>query len=498
MKRSFLLICFGLLLAASNLGAGIQAPPGMLYIYNIHKLPADVQPLYISGDSVLAFGPRLITDLSAGTPLPFSPAEGDYYILRVRDNHIFDFFVDPRNYAVVGDAIIFKALPKNAEFLSGYGWGLTRLMTPEKTETPSPEFSLPAVAVVDSDIVRAISVITPQSSHQLIADLSSISTRYSFTRGCRQAEQYVYDKFDSLGLTTSFFDFQYSGTDMRDVIGQLNGVVHPESVIIVCAHLDCTSEMPEQLAPGAEDNGTGTAVVLEAARALCGQRMDLSVRFVAFSGEEQGLIGSECYAAYVQAQGENISAVLNADMTGYSGLYAEDMHIFSDPNSFSLGAIGAHILANYTSLDTVSHYEPSPRYGSDHYPFAIRGYRSIFFIDAWQGFDWYPYYHTIADTLGNLNMNQQAAAAQAVTAMTATLARMNYVPPFIPGDANGSGDVNGLDVVFLVNYLKGLGPAPVPLLSGDANGDCAANGLDVVYLVNYLKGGPAPLEGDCG
>jgi hypothetical protein len=69
---------------------------------------------------------------------------------------------------------------------------------------------------------------------------------------------------------------------------------------------------------------------------------------------------------------------------------------------------------------------------------------------------------------------------------------------FSPGDCNADGQVNGIDVVFLVNYLKGLGPAPDPLLRGDCNGDCAVNGLDVVYLVNYLKGlGPAPVRGNC-
>jgi hypothetical protein len=66
-----------------------------------------------------------------------------------------------------------------------------------------------------------------------------------------------------------------------------------------------------------------------------------------------------------------------------------------------------------------------------------------------------------------------------------------------PGDANGSFTVNGLDVVYLVNYLKGFGPPPEPLLAADANGDCTANGLDAVYLINYLKGGSAPILGNC-
>ena len=69
--------------------------------------------------------------------------------------------------------------------------------------------------------------------------------------------------------------------------------------------------------------------------------------------------------------------------------------------------------------------------------------------------------------------------------------------PFIPGDANDSGSLNGLDVTFLVAYFKGTGSAPPMRLQGDANGSCDVNGLDVVYLVSYFKGGPAPFAGDC-
>jgi hypothetical protein len=70
-------------------------------------------------------------------------------------------------------------------------------------------------------------------------------------------------------------------------------------------------------------------------------------------------------------------------------------------------------------------------------------------------------------------------------------------PGYIPGDANNSGDVNGLDVIYLVRYLKGIGPPPDPYLGGDANGSCTVNGLDVTYLVNFFKGGDPPFAGNC-
>jgi hypothetical protein len=60
------------------------------------------------------------------------------------------------------------------------------------------------------------------------------------------------------------------------------------------------------------------------------------------------------------------------------------------------------------------------------------------------------------------------------------------------GDANCSGTLNGLDVVYLVSYFKGSGHGFCCLCSGDANSTGSVNGVDVTYLVSYFKGGPAP------
>jgi hypothetical protein len=70
-------------------------------------------------------------------------------------------------------------------------------------------------------------------------------------------------------------------------------------------------------------------------------------------------------------------------------------------------------------------------------------------------------------------------------------------PGYFPGDANNDGSTDGLDVIYLVNYLKGIGPIPNPLLGGDANGSCTVDGLDVIYLVAFLKGGDPPFAGNC-
>ena len=69
---------------------------------------------------------------------------------------------------------------------------------------------------------------------------------------------------------------------------------------------------------------------------------------------------------------------------------------------------------------------------------------------------------------------------------------------YVPGDANGDGNVTGLDVVFLVAYFKGIGQPPLPYLAADANGNCIVNAIDETYLVYYFKGwGAPPVRGEC-
>jgi len=355
----------------------------------------------------------------------FPAVPGDYYVMRIMDPEKLERLTGVVPYILQGQNAIFKTDPQTAEMLPDYGWGLTRITKTEKKEPPYPSRDI--LLEYDPDIAVMISGITAASCESTLIPITSFSTRYSYSTICRHAELHVYNRFNDFSLVSSYFDFSWSGTNMRNVIGQLTGTVSPDSVIIVCAHLDCTSGDPYNDAPGAEDNGSGSAAVIEAARILSQYQPELTIRFITFSGEEQGLIGSGDYADSMLAAGENIVAVINLDMVAYRGSYANDMYIFSDLQSHWLGSLAADVMSTYTDVDTVTFYETDPRYGSDHFSFATRGYPAMFFIDAWSGPDWYPYYHTTGDTLGNLDMDLLASVTKTGAAMAAILARVDPV-----------------------------------------------------------------------
>ncbi|WP_260598789.1 M28 family peptidase [Sphingomonas endolithica] len=111
-----------------------------------------------------------------------------------------------------------------------------------------------------------------------------------------------------------------AGANIVDVLGFQQGS-DPKRVVIVGAHIDSrvTDVMDAKgIAPGANDNGSGSALVLEAARLLSQQKFRATIVYVLFSGEEQGLLGAQLLSETARDKGWTVSAMLNNDIVGNS------------------------------------------------------------------------------------------------------------------------------------------------------------------------------------
>jgi photosystem II stability/assembly factor-like uncharacterized protein len=204
----------------------------------------------------------------------------------------------------------------------------------------------------------------------------------------------------------------------RNVVATKPGTVSDEQVII-CGHYDSISETPKVRAPGADDNGSGTAAVLEAARVLASSNFERTVKFICFAGEEQGLCGSSEYAGRAAAAGDVIVGTLNLDMIGYVDAAPEDIDVISDSASewlcdFTIDCAGAYV----PTLPTIKRVDPGMLY-SDHASFWGMGYHALDYEEDTPIV--YPYYHTTGDTLGNLD---QAFALDVVRMGVATVAEL--------------------------------------------------------------------------
>ena len=134
------------------------------------------------------------------------------------------------------------------------------------------------------------------------------------------ARDNIYNYFQNLGLTASLDSFSeiedFSGTvhfdpPLVNVVGTKLGVSHPENVFIVGAHYDSVAN------PGADDNASGVAAVMELARVLSQYTFDCTLEFVAFDGEEAGLWGSFHHAEF-HTVGRQVLGMISLDMIAYN------------------------------------------------------------------------------------------------------------------------------------------------------------------------------------
>ena len=278
-----------------------------------------------------------------------------------------------------------------------------------------------AGAAPRNDIVsRLVDEVSAANLRTHVQTLQDFVTRYTATPGCEAAGSYIYSYFTGLGLDVRFQDVTSSAGVSRNVVAELPGRVYPDDVLIVCGHYDSYSDRRPAVAPGADDNASGTAAVMEAARVLAGEPLDFTVRFVAFTAEELGLVGSRLYAGGVRSRGERIVGVINLDMIAFADRMPEDLEVIANTSSAWLSAKFASVAADYGLIPTKQTIDASIVF-SDHAPFWDRGYPAVCLIEDNPLVN--PDYHRTTDTVGTLNFEFYAQAARASLATLAELAQ---------------------------------------------------------------------------
>jgi len=189
----------------------------------------------------------------------------------------------------------------------------------------------------------------------------------------------------------------------RNVVATLPGTTNPDQQYIICGHFDSTSEIPLERAPGADDNASGTTAVITAAQILSKYRFQKTIKFIAFSGEEQGLLGSFAYVSEAYANGDHILGALNFDMIGYDSNSdgVMELHCGTDPASISLGDVLIHCISLYGIPLNPQKITLGSSTGSDHASFWAYGYPAFLGIEDLEDFT--PWYHTTLDRYSTLN-----------------------------------------------------------------------------------------------
>ena len=282
------------------------------------------------------------------------------------------------------------------------------------------------------------------------------------------ARDNIASEFESYGLTVTLEPFTYYGETYYNVVGTKLGTTYPDQEYIIGAHFDSVNN------PGADDNASGVALVLEAARIICQYDSDYTIRFIAFDREEQYMIGSQ---AYVQDHLlDDIQGMISADMVAYN----------NGANSADINGRSASNQLKYALGDAVSEYGDDLTYAiggqadySDHAPFEWAGFQACILIEDWGN----PYYHTPNDNVDIPGYIDYAYAVRMTRSVVGFLVDQAGVLVFdCFGDLDGDNDVDLSDLAqLLANYGMTEGAT---YEDGDLDGD---GDVDLTDLAGSLS-----------
>jgi hypothetical protein len=267
----------------------------------------------------------------------------------------------------------------------------------------------------DVNIVELLQQLDEPLLLGYLENLTSFGPRVTGTEGCDQTAHYLYETFQDMGLAVRYHNYTDNTISGSNIEATLYGA-DTTNIFIICGHYDTVDS-----GPGADDDGSGVAAVLAAAEIMRNYEFGHTVRFVAFSGEEQGLIGSRHYAEDAYNNDESIVAVLNADMIGFapSGSDGIKGKIYENDASEWIVTFTKDIGQVYADYIGIQLFSQGETWGSDHYYFWEYGYDAVFYAE----FNFNDYYHSSNDTITHMNITYATRFSRLILATLAEMAQ---------------------------------------------------------------------------
>jgi len=258
---------------------------------------------------------------------------------------------------------------------------------------------------------------------------------YTSPQRLQRAQEYLVAAFASSGLDVTLDEFSYIADPFVNVIARPKPARHQPRVI-VGAHVDTVPGTP-----GADDNASGLAVMLEAARVLSARAPEAPVEFVGFNLEELSMVGSHHYATKLKRERVRLLGMLSLEMVGFTESKGEQQYPFFLKRRYPPVGNFIGLAANRHSTDLLRIVEQAmrtvpglpvetlvvPANGwvfpearlSDHSPFWDRGYPALLVTDT--AFFRNPHYHQPTDTLETMDVQFLEKVCQGVVAAVLAL-----------------------------------------------------------------------------
>eukprot|EP00746_Dinoflagellata_sp_MGD_P000170 gnl/MRDRNA2_/MRDRNA2_100302_c0_seq1.p1 gnl/MRDRNA2_/MRDRNA2_100302_c0~~gnl/MRDRNA2_/MRDRNA2_100302_c0_seq1.p1 ORF type:complete len:399 (-),score=96.92 gnl/MRDRNA2_/MRDRNA2_100302_c0_seq1:108-1304(-) len=263
--------------------------------------------------------------------------------------------------------------------------------------------------------------------------VGSTPTRFVFGKGNNDAQKYIIDDFKKSGLSVTTQEFQLTfepfHSNAVNIIGELKGSTHPEQFVVLAAHYDSIPERGD--APGVDDNGSGVACLLTAARAMMkgNFKPKRSIRFVAFTAEEVGLKGSQEYVRSLSGtERENFKGAIIMDQVGFHKDRKQATSVIFETKGREKGQqmmvdTMAHATRNIPDLGSKATFQVNyAGWGSDHMSFLEAGLPAVLLIEQDNLYSADHWGHTANDNMNNIDFQFGANVAQIALASIGNLA----------------------------------------------------------------------------
>lgn len=254
------------------------------------------------------------------------------------------------------------------------------------------------------DYANVSNLVSEANINATLLEFEGLGVKTTGSPANNNAYNWLRNKYLSFGYSESQItkdDFTYNSRSTSNIIVTKTGTKYPDTFIIICGHYDTIT------GPGTNDNGSGVSVILEVARLLQNIPTEYSIKFINFSGEEQGLLGSQHYVNNVvnaTSPKMNIRLVLNIDeVGGIKGQTNDTVTCERDTSAPSSNNTASNTFTQQL-MTCVTLYSPlktnlSYAYSSDYMPFQANGE----VITGLFEYNETPHAHTVNDKYINLD-----------------------------------------------------------------------------------------------
>jgi len=303
-------------------------------------------------------------------------------------------------------------------------------VTNSEASLPRFAFDYPVITEVDETILGYISETVTDTLMAYIQTMENFVTRRCDHANSILAQNWIKSKYESYGLDVSIHTLNpvvhpwWGGTvQSGNVIAIQHGTEFPDEYIVCGGHFDSFAYQSSQGEPGADDDATGVAGIMETARILSQYQFKRSIIYCAFTAEECGLYGSGQFAQKCLNEGKNILGYFNLDMTGYltPGSPIHFCLIYPNP-ALTLADYFVNVCDFYFPTVPITRHSNLSWGDSDHTSFNNKGYKGIWWFEDINEDS--PFIHTPNDKIGPSvnNPEQVKIFTQASVASIAILA----------------------------------------------------------------------------